>query len=80
MFRVIVLHEPVLIWVNFSNKWCKCLVQYVGEEEMAHDSFEYTCGCASSPTNPSPNLHFDWVCRPAYIVDKYIHISNSKLM
>ena len=58
MFRVIVLHEPV-IWKLFLDKGHQGRLQDVAEEIRHHDAVKDANLCGTISANSSPNMNFE---------------------
>ena len=58
MFRIVVLHEAVIIWIDSLDEWHQVFIQYLTIHLRIHDSTENAgLGCPI-PGDTSPHMHF----------------------
>ena len=58
MFRIIILHEAVIMWIKSSNKWHKKLIKDVAVKFCIHQSIKDTRFSGSIPANSSAHINF----------------------
>ena len=57
MFGIVVLHEAVVVWVDFMQEGNKCFLTYSNVCLSIHHSIEDTYTSPSLKTDPGPNVH-----------------------
>ena len=71
VFRVIVLHEAMMIRKHVLKKWQKCAVKDACVQRSIHFSFKYTYSTPPSKADPCPDVNFHRMFGPATVKQNF---------
>ena len=65
MFRIIILHELVVISKHIFKEWYKCTVENISVQRSIHFSFKDADPTPSLKADATPHMHFHRMFGPA---------------